>query len=435
MDKDTLKGLSIDDIGKGHDSDLLLSGSSNYLLKPHTPDILKSESPQTTPNPQPQAQTAISDIVHDAPSTQSKPDDSFDLAALKLDSIVAEPDFGRGPVIGPSTSSTPEVSASAEAAEIAGLPADNLQLDRRPGPSSAPIQNTVSHPSPLAVRSHNPAESKDVTDSGGLRHHIKLIVLAVIILMIAGFVGHFFYHRYKITQKHDLPMADYDFELSYLENFGALPMQGNPNALVTLSIFCDFQCPYCPKIGDEVDDLLRDYDGDLRVVWVNFPLPFHPWAFPAAHMATVAYSQGKYWEMKDELYEHQKEMMMNPNYFTEAAERVGLDIDDMNSVLENPDLIDELNDAINTGKYLGVGGTPAMVINKYVLPPNNKKAARELIDYELERARILAKETGYRGGDELFRELINTAPEVVQVGNYIYNFGKLWETTSNRLNR
>ena len=207
-------------------------------------------------------------------------------------------------------------------------------------------------------------------------------------------------------------MADYDFDLSYLENFGALPMQGNPDALVTLSIFCDFQCPYCPKIGDEVDRLLEKYDGDLRVVWVNFPLPFHPMAFPAAHMATVAYSQGKYWEMKDELYAHQQEMNKNPNYFTEAAERVGLDIDDMKSVLENPDL--------------GVGGTPAMVINKYVMPPQNKKLSMDLIDYELERARQIQKETGLRG-DELFRELIDTAPEIVQVGGYEINFGKMWK--------
>ena len=141
MDKDILKGLSIDDIGKGNDSDLLLSGSSNYLLKPHTSEILKSESPESAPVQQAEAQPVISNIVHDAPSNPSKPDDSFDLAALKLDSIVAEPDFGRKPDIGVPTNAAPTVSASAEAAELSGLSADNLQLDRRPGPASTPMQN------------------------------------------------------------------------------------------------------------------------------------------------------------------------------------------------------------------------------------------------------------------------------------------------------
>ncbi len=429
MNKDILKNLSIDSMGNGDATDLL-SGRSSYLLKPHTTDIpglddaaSATESPEKSSDPQ----LDFSNIIPENQPNQSNSDNSFDLDALKLDSIVAEPDFGRNEVLNQSASEPSSSSSeSSETPAFAGLSADNLQLDRRPASVSAPSQHTVSPQPSLPIRTTDHSEIHDYSDNSGWRQYIKLIVIAVLVLGIGGFIGYNRYHHYKITQKHDQPMADYDFNLSYLENFGALPMQGNPDALVTLSVFCDFQCPYCPKIGEEVDKLLEKYDGDLRVVWVNFPLPFHIMAFPAAHMATVAYSQGKYWEMKDELYSHQQEMNKNPNYFTEAAERVGLDIDDMKSVLENPDLVEELRDAINTGKSLGVGGTPAMVINKYVMPPQNKQLSMDLIDYELERARQIHKETGLRG-DELFRELIDTAPPVVNIGIYEINFGQMWE--------
>ena len=359
-------------------------------------------------------------------SEHAESGEGFDLASLKLDAIVAEPDFDRGRSVGDigaaSVSESSPSSASEEKTAGAAAPAAPVSASPAALQPAASVQPNLTHQTEFVAPLNSPRARL-----------IKLAIYATIILFVVSFVGYKVYHRYKVTQKHDWPMADYDFDYSYLENLGALPMQGNPNAYVTLSVWCDFQCPYCPKIGDEVDDILRKYDGDLRVVWVNFPLYFHFSAFPAAYLAIAAYSQGKYWEMKDELYAHQKEFT-TPGYFMEAAKRVGLDMDDLDNVLSNPDLIDEVADAIATGEALGIGGTPAMMVNKYALPPKNKKVMEDIIGFEIERAKAIAKSTGYTGED-LFRELLDTAPENVEVGNRTYFFGEFWENHKKTIER
>jgi hypothetical protein len=52
---------------------------------------------------------------------------------------------------------------------------------------------------------------------------------------------------------------------------------GGPGALVTLVAFVDFECPFCARAHKSVLELAARYDrGDLRIVYKNNPLPFHP---------------------------------------------------------------------------------------------------------------------------------------------------------------
>jgi Protein-disulfide isomerase len=52
-------------------------------------------------------------------------------------------------------------------------------------------------------------------------------------------------------------------------------VRGNPDAPVTLEEFADFQCPPCGQFAPFAEELLREYDSRLRVVFRNFPLPAH----------------------------------------------------------------------------------------------------------------------------------------------------------------
>jgi Protein-disulfide isomerase len=84
-------------------------------------------------------------------------------------------------------------------------------------------------------------------------------------------------------------------------------VRGNPDAPVTLEEFADFQCPPCGQFAPFAEELLREYDSRLRVVFRNFPLPAHEHAREAALAAEAAGFQGKFWEMHDTLYrEHRR---------------------------------------------------------------------------------------------------------------------------------
>ena len=46
----------------------------------------------------------------------------------------------------------------------------------------------------------------------------------------------------------------------------------------------------------------KEYGKKVRLVWKNYPLPFHNNAEPAAEAAMAAHAQGKFWEMHDTLF-------------------------------------------------------------------------------------------------------------------------------------
>src|SRR5262249_38818467 len=58
-------------------------------------------------------------------------------------------------------------------------------------------------------------------------------------------------------------------------------IKGNPKAKATLVEFADFQCPYCARALDTVQQLTAKYGDDLRFVYKQYPLTsIHPFAEP-----------------------------------------------------------------------------------------------------------------------------------------------------------
>jgi protein-disulfide isomerase len=100
-------------------------------------------------------------------------------------------------------------------------------------------------------------------------------------------------------------------------------VRGPGRAPVTLVEYGDFECPYCGRAEPVVRELLADY-GDLRYVWRHLPLTdVHPHAQLAAEAAEAAASQGKFWQMHDQLLGHQD--ALTPKHLIRYAGGLGLD--------------------------------------------------------------------------------------------------------------
>ena len=72
--------------------------------------------------------------------------------------------------------------------------------------------------------------------------------------------------------------------------------------------FSDFQCPYCKRMTDVLENGLRaDERKDIRIVFHNYPLPMHPWAKDAAEVAGCAalQSDAAFWKVHDYLFQNQ----------------------------------------------------------------------------------------------------------------------------------
>ena len=78
------------------------------------------------------------------------------------------------------------------------------------------------------------------------------------------------------------------------------------DALVTIVQWSDYQCPFCKRVEDTMKQVVDTYKGDVRVVWKDNALPFHPRAIPAAYVGIANYkAKGDkgFWDAHHTLFE------------------------------------------------------------------------------------------------------------------------------------
>ena len=80
---------------------------------------------------------------------------------------------------------------------------------------------------------------------------------------------------------------------------GNSPVSGPADAWITIVEFSDFQCPYCATVQTTLAAVLPEYGSDVRVVFKNYPLPFHTYARTTAIAAECAHAQGRFWQFHD----------------------------------------------------------------------------------------------------------------------------------------
>jgi protein-disulfide isomerase len=143
------------------------------------------------------------------------------------------------------------------------------------------------------------------------------------------------------------------------------PFLGTDGAPIEIIQFAEFQCPYCGKAGEAIDQVMEEYKGKVKMVYRDFPLGFHDRAIPAAVAANCSGEQGKYWEMHKLLMNNQR--ALTENDLTGHATTLGLDMTKWNTCRKDPSQEAEVRKDMADGSEVGVTGTPAFFINGIML--------------------------------------------------------------------
>jgi len=163
---------------------------------------------------------------------------------------------------------------------------------------------------------------------------------------------------------------------------GGHPTLGAKDAPVTIVEFTDFQCPYCKATQATLKDLRDKYGDKIRLVHMDFPLPFHSHAMDAANAARCANDQGKFWEFHDALFANQSKLA--PADLKATAKSLGMNSAEFDACLDKAKYDSQIKADQAAGEKLGVDGTPAFFIDGRPLtgaqPPPKFE---ELIDDEL----------------------------------------------------
>jgi len=179
-------------------------------------------------------------------------------------------------------------------------------------------------------------------------------------------------YRAKRQQLKNIPESE---NVLAKTNTDLAHIRGNPDAPVTLEEFGDFQCPPCGKFSEFVEELLKEYNSRLRLVFRNFPLSGHEHAREAALAAEAAGLQGKFWEMHDTLYREQETWTKAPNVrelFESYAGTIGLDVAQFKKDIDGDKARERVDSDRALADFLGVKATPTLFINNRPVEPKDK---------------------------------------------------------------
>lgn len=165
------------------------------------------------------------------------------------------------------------------------------------------------------------------------------------------------------------------------------PKQGAP----TVTLYTDYQCPYCAKAEPTYEKVAKDLEGTMNVTVRNMPLPAHKNAVPAALTVQAAELQGKHLEMANKLFETQdswKDVSQTDlaGVFIGYAQELGLDEEKFRDDLGDSKTLDLIKGDFEYAQKIGVAGTPQFAVNDKVLKNVDSSTSAEDMVKEFKKA-------------------------------------------------
>ncbi len=178
------------------------------------------------------------------------------------------------------------------------------------------------------------------------------------------------------------------------------PSKGPNSAKVTVQIFSDFQCPFCSRVEPTLAKLQKKYEGKVRWVWRDMPLPFHKGAEPASEFAREAMKQkgaDAFWKAHDALFTKQADMFIKEGdkkgevdreKLDMLAKELGLNVEKCKQAVDGNTYKKAIEDDKEAAGKASISGTPAFVINGYFINGAQPYAKfKKLIDRAIAEAK------------------------------------------------
>ena len=84
------------------------------------------------------------------------------------------------------------------------------------------------------------------------------------------------------------------------------PIEGPADAAIVIKEYSDFECPACQALHPVLQDIRKEYNGQVRFQYNDFPLSQHKYSTTAAVGAECAFQQDKFFDYHDLLFDNQE---------------------------------------------------------------------------------------------------------------------------------
>jgi protein-disulfide isomerase len=156
-------------------------------------------------------------------------------------------------------------------------------------------------------------------------------------------------------------------------------VRGDPSAPLTLVEYSDFECPFCGRATGVIHALERRFGSELRYVFRHLPLTdVHGYAEMAAIASEAAAAQGRFWEMHDQLFDHQGQLEIED--LVGYAAVIGLDVERFVRDVEENRYSERVREDVASAEASGARGTPTFFVGRtrHVGPYDTETLAAEL---------------------------------------------------------
>ena len=165
-----------------------------------------------------------------------------------------------------------------------------------------------------------------------------------------------------ISQYRALPdLGEPDVESPYKLHMGTEKFSDAP---IRITVFSDFQCPFCKTVAEQIPELVRRYPEKINVQYMFYPLDakcnsnvkgrFHDQACDAAALA--ACDPKKFLEVHDEIFANQGKL--GEGVLNDLAKKHNL-----TGCIENPEMKNKVIESINQGTKFNLKSTPTIIVN------------------------------------------------------------------------
>lgn len=142
-------------------------------------------------------------------------------------------------------------------------------------------------------------------------------------------------------------------------------IRGPKDAVITLVEYSDFECPFCTRGNETVNNLMKKYEGKIRFVYKHLPLSFHEQAMISAQYfeAIRMQSNDKAFLFHDEIFANQAKLKNGKAFLDSAAKKAGADMTKLKKDLNSEAVKDRIAADVAEAAKFGMQGTPGFLLN------------------------------------------------------------------------
>ena len=182
------------------------------------------------------------------------------------------------------------------------------------------------------------------------------------------------------------------YPLTDVQITGVTQSWGTKGAKVKIVEFSDFKCPFCRRAAFVLKTLLKQYEKDVELIFVNYPMEsscnryvggsLHQRSCLMAKASICADMYGKFWTFHDFLFENSNSV--STCSILSKAQREGINPSEFEECLFSQKAQNVLEAELNEARRVDISVTPTFIINgrivKGLLPP---QVFDTIIKYEI----------------------------------------------------